>query len=371
MIAFIFGVVFGLLAVAIVVLYKAYGNVPAKELKRRARKGDEVASLLYRTAAYGLSAKLILVILAVIFLYFSFVLLVAAVSVWLAVPVLIVLALLGLYFVRASGGMHPASTWLATKLSPALAWLAERMHPVLNTIVRAIRRVMPIRVHSGLYEKEDLAQLLEQQKAQPDNRISSGEIDLLVHALSFGDKTVADALVPRRVVIDVSVSESIGPVLMGELHKSGHSRFPVYDGRHDHIVGILYLHDLVEVKHTGTVQGIMRPKVLYVHEGFTLYQTLQAFIKTKQHLFVVVNEFEEYVGIITIEDVLERVIGKLIVDEFDKYDDMRAVAAAAAGKERAKSEESGHRAEQHADADDIAAPSEHAATSETDENRVK
>ncbi|QQS69160.1 CBS domain-containing protein [Candidatus Saccharibacteria bacterium] len=79
----------------------------------------------------------------------------------------------------------------------------------------------------------------------------------------------------------------------------------------------------------------MRRKVTYVHEDFTLYQTLQAFIKTKQHLFIVVNSFEEYVGIITIEDVLERVIGKLIVDEFDRYDDLRAVAAAAAKKDHA------------------------------------
>jgi CBS domain containing-hemolysin-like protein len=98
---------------------------------------------------------------------------------------------------------------------------------------------------------------------------------------------------------------------------------------------VLYLHDLVAQKASGSVRDIMRRKVTYVHEDFTLYQTLQAFIKTKQHLFVVVNSFEEYVGIITIEDVLERVIGKLIVDEFDRYDDLRAVAAAAARKDHA------------------------------------
>jgi magnesium and cobalt transporter len=125
---------------------------------------------------------------------------------------------------------------------------------------------------------------------------------------------------------------------MGELHASGHSRFPVYEVKKDNIVGVLYLHDLVATKRSGTVSNIMRRKVTYVHEDFTLYQTLQAFIKTKQHLFIVVNSFEEYVGIITIEDVLERVIGKLIVDEFDRYDDLRAVAAAAAHKDHAATE---------------------------------
>jgi Mg2+/Co2+ transporter CorC len=64
-----------------------------------------------------------------------------------------------------------------------------------------------------------------------------------------------------------------------------------------------------------------------------LYQVLHAFLKTKHHQFIVVNSFEEYTGIVTIEDVLEQVIGHKIEDEFDKYDDMRAVAQHQAQKE--------------------------------------
>jgi CBS domain containing-hemolysin-like protein len=120
---------------------------------------------------------------------------------------------------------------------------------------------------------------------------------------------------------------------MDELSKSGHSRFPVYDDKRDNIVGILYLHDLVGTKKTGRVDTLMSGRLTYVHEDFTLYQTLQAFLRTKQHLFLVVNSFEELVGIITIEDVIEQMIGRAIVDEFDQYDDMRAVAATAARKE--------------------------------------
>lgn len=353
---FIFGIIFGLLATLSAVLYKTYGYLPAKELKRQARKGDELAAILYRSVAYGFNAQIILALFGLICLYFAFALLEKAVGVWLTLPTLLVLGVFGLYFVRSKGGMHPASTWLAVKVSPLLAWLAERLHPVLDAISRFVKRFLPIRVHSGLYEKEDFVRLLEQQRTQPDSRISAGEIDLLTHALSFGDKTVADAMVPKRVVVDVNVADSVGPVLMGELHRSGHSRFPVYESRHDHLVGVLYLHDLVEIKHTGMVRDIMRPKVMYVHENFTLYQTLQAFVKTKQHLFVVVNEFEEYVGIITIEDVLERVIGKLIVDEFDTYDDLRAVAAVAARKERDHKDKKGIDAAHHTDTSAVPPP---------------
>lgn len=353
---FIFGCIFGLFAVLAAVLYKTYGHVPVKELKRQARNGDELASILYRTAAYGLNAQVILVIFGLVSLYFAFVLLEKAVGAWLTVPTLLVLGMFGLYFVRSKGGAHPASMWLAVKVSPLLAWLAERLHPILDALSRAIKRLLPLRVHTGLYEKEDLAKLLEQQRSQPDSRIAPGEIDLLSHALRFGDKTVADAMVPKRVVVDVNMTDSVGPVLMGELHKSGHSRFPVYEHQHDNIVGVLYLHDLITAKQTGTVRDIMRPKVMYVHENFTLYQTLQAFVKTKQHLFIVVNEFEECVGIITIEDVLERVIGKLIIDEFDQYDDLRAVAAAAARKDHDSTNKKGTDAALHTDTSGVASP---------------
>ncbi len=330
---FYIGLVCSLMAIAFAALYRAFGHVAPKELKRRARAGDEIASLLYRAASYGLSTKLLLGGLAALSAYGAFVFMVQALDAWLALPVLVIIALLGMIFVETKGGANRVSLWLAKKASPVLAWLLERLHPLFEGLSRAVRKLLPIHVHSGMYEKEDLAALLEKQKAQPDNRIPHGEIDLLTHALSFGDKTVSDALVPKRVVKSVAVDEAVGPVLMGELHASGHSRFPVYAVKKDNIVGVLYLHDLVATKHSGTVEKIMRRKVTYVHEDFTLYQTLQAFIKTKQHLFIVVNSFEEYVGIITIEDVLERVIGKLIVDEFDRYDDLRAVAAAAAHKE--------------------------------------
>src|SRR3990167_8528946 len=144
-------------------------------------------------------------------------------------------------------------------------------------------------------------------------------------------------MTPRRAARIVSVKDSIGPVLMGELHDSGFSRFPVYQDKEDHIVGTLYIHDLVAVKTGGEVRNFMDKKVYYVHDQQTLNHVLQAFLKTKHHLFIVVNNFEDFVGVITIEDVLEQILGQPIIDEFDKYDDLREVAkleATHARKER-------------------------------------
>jgi CBS domain containing-hemolysin-like protein len=184
-----------------------------------------------------------------------------------------------------------------------------------------------------LYDRHDLIDLLQRQLVQPDNRIEQTELDIALHALTFGDDTVAQHLTPRRVVKAVNADDSLGPILMDELHKSGHSRFPVYAGKTDNIVGTLYLRDLVHAKAGGTAKEVMKPGVAYVHEEQSLYDALQAILRTHRQLFVVVNSFEEYVGIITIEDILETILGKPIIDEFDQYDDLRAVAARSAKKE--------------------------------------
>ncbi|MEK7603239.1 MAG: CBS domain-containing protein, partial [Patescibacteria group bacterium] len=193
--------------------------------------------------------------------------------------------------------------------------------------------LMPVHLHTGLYEKQDLIELLERQEAQSDNRMEQAELVLAERALKFGDRLVRDRLVPRRVVKTVSADENIGPLLMDELHKSGHSRFPVFEGKKDNITGTLYMKDLVKSKHGGTVAKAMRSDVCYIHEEQPLFEALQAVLKTHHHLMVVVNSFEEYVGVISLEDVLEELIGQPIIDEFDQYHDLRAVAAKMAADE--------------------------------------
>lgn len=339
MLIFILGLLLAVGAVVVWVLQRSYEHVPAKELKRLARSGDDVAVLLYRAAAYGMSLRVLLGTGFIVLAALALVCLVSALGTWLAVLLLLVVLGVGSFVFVPVSEFTKSSLWLAKTAAPGVSWLLERLHPIFDFIARFIRRHRHLSVHTGLYEKTDIVELLERQKGQADSRISESEVALLQHALLFGDRQVVDAMVPKRVVTMVSAKENIGPVLMDELARSGHSRFPVYGGKKDNIVGILYLHDLIGTKKTGTVESVMSHKLTFVHEDFTLYQALQAFLKTKHHLFLVVNSFEELVGIITIEDVLEQMIGKPIVDEFDRYDDLRAVAATAAKKDHRSHDE--------------------------------
>lgn len=325
--------VLGLCTLIAVSLQKTYSRIPLKELKRRASKDDEVAKALYRAASYGISLQLLLWAIIGLSAAGFFVTLSHGFPSWLALfgsAALLWVAFAWLPNTRITN----ISEQIARTLSPIIAKVLSYLYPLLSRVGQVIKKYVRQTFHTGLYQTEDLIELLDKQNKQLDNRITSQELLLARHALVFDDKLVRDVMTPRRVVKLVSQSDSVGPILLDELHKSGFSRFPVTGDKPDELVGTLYLRNLVKKQATGKVKDLMSKDVYYVNEQKTLGHVLNAFITTKHHLFIVVNSFEEFSGVITIEDVLEQLIGRNIVDEFDKYDDLRAVAALAAKKDQ-------------------------------------
>lgn len=339
MLSFALGTFLVLNTLLFVSLQKTYTHLPRPELKRRARTGDNFANLLYRAAGYGLSLDVLLWLVIGVSAAGFFVLVARTLPAWIALVVSMAVLWFGFAWLPKTR-VTKFGNILARIVTPQLSWLLDKLHPILNRIGVFARRHHSIAIHTGLYQKEDLLDLLNRQKTQVDSRITDDELSIAKNALTYGDKLVRSVLTPRRVVKMVSATDAIGPVLMDELHANGHSRFPVYQDKPDNIIGTLYLRDLMAAKAGGRVRDLMVKNVYYVQEEGTLDHVLQAFLKTKHHLFIVVNNFEELVGIVTIEDVLEQILGKPILDEFDKYDDMRAVAAL-----EAKHVHSGHKSE--------------------------
>jgi CBS domain containing-hemolysin-like protein len=320
------------LTVMSVSVQKIYHNVPLKELKRRAAKGDEVAKGLFRAVSYGVSLDVLLWGIIGLCAAGFVVALSSRLPSWLAV--FGCASLLWVAFAWLPNSR--VTNWgekIAQTVAPALAWVLERLYPLFNKIGELLKNHGRITVHSGIYQKEDLVELLDKQAHQPDNRMTAYELGIVKSTLTFSDKIIRDHMTPKRVVKTVSGDDVVGPLLMDELHKSGFSRFPVTEAETEEVIGTLYLKDLVKAKQGGAVRSVMKKKVYYVNEEKPLQHALQAFLRTKHHLFVVVNGFEEVVSVITIEDVLEQVLGKQIVDEFDKYEDLRAVAALDAQKD--------------------------------------
>ena len=181
-------------------------------------------------------------------------------------------------------------------------------------------------VDPELQSKEQLLYLVSKSQTI----LTTEQKSLLRHGLAFGDKLVSSIMTPRSVIDSVSVSELLGPLVLDDLHKTGHSRFPVIEGDIDHVVGMLHIRDLLVLdpsRRSSTVQKAMEPRVLYIRQDQTLEHALAAFLRSHHHLFVVVNEYRETVGLLSLEDVIEALLGRRIIDEFDTHDDLRSVAA--------------------------------------------
>jgi CBS domain containing-hemolysin-like protein len=219
------------------------------------------------------------------------------------------------------------SAHFAVQAAPAINWLLTYLHTPLDTIARQLNRFRKHAPHSGLYEKEDILDLLDQQKEQPDNRIAHHDLQLLARATQFDDRQAADIVLPMSRVKLVKLDDHIGPVLLGELHESGQNSFLVYDESPDHVVGTLFLRDAVIAKEGGQVRSLMHPRLCFVHEDFTLRQVLRAFASTGQFMVVVVNSFEEPVGVITLAHLMGQLIGDRSEDDFDAFENRAAVAA--------------------------------------------
>ena len=196
-----------------------------------------------------------------------------------------------------------------------------KKRPILGKVIRNISLDVndPI-----LSSREEFLHLVESS----GHIITADEKKLIVNGLHFASKTLESIMTPRGVVATIAASEVLGPLVLDDLHKTGYSRFPVVDGDIDHVIGVLHARELLTLgtKASQTVREAMEKKVYYIREDQTLDYALAAFLKTRHHLFVVVNGYRETAGIITLEDVIEALLGRKIVDEFDLHDDLRAVA---------------------------------------------
>jgi len=194
-------------------------------------------------------------------------------------------------------------------IAAPLAWVLDKsLGDELPTMYSRKELVGILREHGGNILKTD------------EERIARG-------ALTFSEKKITEVMTPRFMVTGIEQDRVLDRKTIEELRHSGYSRTPVYDDTLDRVTGILYAQQLIDpATHGKTVAAVCSKDVYFVNEDANLDHALNAFIKTKNHLFMVVNGFSEFVGIIAIEDVIEEILGVEIVDEFDKYANVRAVA---------------------------------------------
>lgn len=193
-------------------------------------------------------------------------------------------------------------------------------------IFRTIRSVAPIpNDHYDIESKDELLSMVKQS----GDVLTKDEKRLVINGLSFNEISIDTVMTPRSMIESVKSDELLGPLVLDDLHKKGYSRFPVVKDDIDHVVGILYVQDLLMIdpkSKSRRADAVMDKNVYYIRNDRSLKYALAAFLKAQRHLFVVVNEFRETVGLLSLEDVIEALLGRKIVDEFDVYEDLRKAA---------------------------------------------
>lgn len=291
------------------------------ELRRRSKKSEQFALELDR---YELHAGVVTILRSIraIFVVVLTCLLIGAFGWFLGIVVALVAALLYPIVARTKVIKRAAQSIYDAIEHKLLDFVAkfERIVIALREPATALREV-PHELHS----REELSELIERSKTI----IGENERKLLASALAFPDKIVESIMTPRGVIDFIKDAEFLGPLVLDELHALGHSRLPVIAEDLDHVVGVLHLRDMLslDVKHSTTAEKAMEKKVFYIRHDDTLEHALSAFLRTRHHLFIVINENRETVGLLTLEDVMETLIGRKIVDEDDIHADLRAVAA--------------------------------------------
>ena len=168
----------------------------------------------------------------------------------------------------------------------------------------------------------DVEALLE--AGQEEGILEESDRELVRSAVEFGDKLVREIMTPRPQIFAVPDSLSLEGFLEA-LKENNFSRVPVYAGTLDAITGIAFAHDLLQISDTEaktrTVGSIQRPAAL-VPETKKGYELLREMQREKQHMRIVIDEYGEVAGLVTIEDLLEQIVGN-ISDEHEDEDDAR------------------------------------------------
>lgn len=293
------------------------------ELKRKAELGHKEAELVYPLRQRGNQLLVTLVIgntlvnaaLTVVLNSFLYGVLTVIVA---TILITIFAEILPQAYLRRYG--LKVGAFFAPVIKKLMDWTAFITAPAGKWLNRVVGDEPP-----KLYGKRELLKILDEQMI--NDRIEAEDLSTAKHALSFADKRIKEVMVPLKNVIAVKSTKPITTGLLTELHSTGHTRFPVYgENKHD-FIGVLYARDLPTAsKSHKQASDLMHDNLAYVNAEETLEHALNAFLKTKNHMFVVIDNKSATLGIITIEDIIEQALGSQFEDEFKDFDHPDKVA---------------------------------------------
>jgi gliding motility-associated protein GldE len=212
-----------------------------------------------------------------------------------------------------------------TRVSYTIVWplkgvmvLLKPITVVLSAMSRGVLKIFGVKetTKETLVTEEEIKAVIH--VGEEEGVLAKAEKEMLHGILEFKDRAVKEIMVPRTDIVALEVSTPIDEI-MKTLRECHHSRIPIYEQRMDNVVGVLYARDLIDFwrkEEAVEIRSLLHTPY-FVPETEKISQLLQEFRDKKIHIAIVVNEFGGVEGIVTLEDILEEIVGE-IQDEYDK-----------------------------------------------------
>jgi CBS domain containing-hemolysin-like protein len=202
-------------------------------------------------------------------------------------------------------------TWLLTPLVRIYEWLSDR---IIHILPRKYREREPV------YVSEDQIKLLV-ELAEQHGLFDREEGQMIKRIFAYDDLVARQVMIPRAAVIAFEVDTPLREV-RESIARERHSRYPVYEGDPDNVIGLLQAKDLLrygENAPSGILRTLLRP-VYFTPTVKPINELLRELQRAKKHMAIVVDEYGSMAGIITLEDIIEQIVGE-IHDEYDEAEE--------------------------------------------------
>ena len=230
-----------------------------------------------------------------------------------------------------------------TSLQPILiyplSWICTIMTPISKVVGLVVRFLLKSEEQETDSDEEIM---LLAEKSEKEGTLTSNEREVINNALSLDEVLVDEIMTPRTVVYTIDADESIGTLFQKE-RNIPFARIPVYQDQTDNITGIVRRRDILSAKAEDRDNlriSELAGEAIFVPDTATADDALQTFLRNRQQLAIAVDEFGSMSGVITMEDVIEHIIGQEIFEDDDPAVDMRELARKRQFAEKRKSRKS-------------------------------
>ena len=200
------------------------------------------------------------------------------------------------------------TTWLVKVLMVIFYPIAG---PIAWALDRLLGEELPV-----VWSKKEIKEIIKYHEDSPYGTIDEDEKRIALGALSFSDKRVSEVMIPKEQVFSLHVDQIIDQKLLQTIDEKDFSRIPIFKNKRDRIVGILFAKNLIALgnkKPPVTVNSIGTKKdLIWISPSTTLDHLLNLFIQTKSQIALVENTLHQFLGMITLEDILEVILKKEI-----------------------------------------------------------